>query len=94
MPVIEPAHILLITAAATATVGAVVAWLAYQGYRRNDSQAMRFLAVGLVGITVVPFVLNYGIAPAVGVSDATTLLAVLLANIAGLVSILYSLDGT
>lgn len=94
MPVIEPARVLLVTAAATAAVGAVVAWLAYQGYRRNDSQAMRFLAVGLVGITVVPFILNYGIAPVVGVSDATTLLAVLLANIAGLLSILYSLDGT
>jgi uncharacterized membrane protein (DUF441 family) len=94
MPVTEPAHVLLVTAAATAVVGAVVAWLAYRGYRRNDSQAMRFLAVGLVGITVVPFFLNYGIAPVVGVSDATTLLAVLLANIAGLVSLLYSLDGT
>lgn len=94
MSVIETAQILLITAAATAVAGAVAAWLAYQGYRRNDSEAMRFLAVGLVGITVVPFLVNYGVAPIAGTNDATTLLAVLLANIAGLVSMLYSLDGT
>lgn len=91
---IETAHVLTVTAAATAVVGAVVAWLAYRGYRRNDSQAMRFLAVGLVGIAVAPFVVTYGVAPAVGANDATTLLVVLIANIAGLLSILYSLDGT
>lgn len=91
---IESSQLLFVTAAATAGVGAAVAWLAYQGYRRNDSQAMRFLAIGLVCITVLPFVVNYGIAEVFGTDDATTLLAVLLSNIAGLLSILYSLEGT
>jgi hypothetical protein len=92
--VIEDSQLLFVTAAATAICGGAVAWLAYQGYRRNDSQAMRFLAVGLVCIAVLPFVVNYGVAPALDAADATTLLAVLLSNIAGLLSILYSLEGT
>ena len=91
---IDSAQLLFVTAAATAAVGAAVAGLAYQGYRRNDSQAMRFLAVGLFCITVPPFVLTYGVGPLLGADDATTLLAVLLANVAGLLSILYSLEGT
>lgn len=91
---VDSGTLLFATAAATATVGAIVAWLAYQGYRRNQSQAMRFLAVGLVCITVGPFVVTYGLAPVLGVADAATLLGVLLANIVGLMAILYSLEGT
>lgn len=91
---IAPAAILFGTAAATAVVGSAVAGLAYRGYRRNGSRAMRFLAVGIVCITVVPFVVSYGLAPIAEVSDAATLLGVLLANVAGLLAILYSLEGT
>ncbi|MFC6737116.1 hypothetical protein ACFQEQ_12810, partial [Halolamina salina] len=79
---------------ATAAAGSVVAWLAYQGYRRNDSRAMRFLAIGVACIAVVPFFLTYGAGPLFALSDAATLLAVLLANIAGLLAVLYSLEGT
>ncbi len=90
----DPAAVLFATALLTAVVGATVAGLAYRGYRRNDSDAMRFLAVGIVCITVGPFVVSYGLAPAVALSEAATLLGVLLANIAGLLAILYSLEGT
>lgn len=90
----DPATVLFATAFATAVVGAVVASLAYRGYQRNDSDAMRFLAVGIAAITVGPFLVSYGLAPAVTLSEAATLLGILLANIVGLLAILYSLEGT
>jgi hypothetical protein len=94
MSVVDPATVLFLTAAATAAFGTVVAGLAYRGGRRNDSDAMRWLAVGVVFIAVVPFGVNYLLAPFVGLSDAGTLLGVLLSFNAGLVAILYSLEGT
>lgn len=94
MVVADPAVVLFATAFATALVGTGVAWLAYQGYRRNDSDAMRYLAVGIAVITVGPFVVSYVLSPVAELSDAATLLGVLLANVAGLLAILYSLEGT
>lgn len=91
---VDAGALLFVTAAVTALLGGVVAWLAYRGYRRNGSRAMRLLAVGVVCFTVVPFLVTYGAGPALGASDAATLLGVLLANVAGLLAVLYSLDGT
>lgn len=93
MAVADPATLLFVAAAATALVGGFVAWLAHRGYRRTGSGAMRFLAVGVACFTVVPFLVTYGVGPALDASDAATLLGVLLANIAGLLAVLYSLDG-
>lgn len=93
MAVVDPATVLFLTAAATAVAGTVVATLAYRGGRRNDSTTMQYLALGVVCIAVVPFLVNYVVAPAASLSDAETLLGVLLANIAGLLSLLYSLEG-
>jgi hypothetical protein len=83
-----------VAAAATAFAGSVVAGLAYRGAVRNDSAAMRYLAVGIACIAVLPSVVLYGVMPVLALSDAQSLLAVSLANVAGLVAILYSLDGT
>ncbi|WP_053948835.1 DUF7521 family protein [Halolamina sediminis] len=91
---VDAATLLVVASAATAAAGSVVAWLAHRGYRRNDSRAMRFLAIGVACIAVVPFFLTYGAGPLFALSDAATLLAVLLANIAGLLAVLYSLEGT
>jgi hypothetical protein len=93
MVALDPPTVLFVTAAATAVAGSVVSWLAYRGARRNDSHTMRYLAVGIVCIAVVPFLVNYGVAPLASLSDAETLLGVLSANVAGLLAILYSLDG-
>ncbi|GAB7095647.1 hypothetical protein JCM30237_28010 [Halolamina litorea] len=90
----DAATLLTFASGATAAAGSLVAWLAYQGYRRNDSRAMRFLAVGVACIAVVPFPITYGIGPLLALSDAATLLGVLLANVAGLLAVLYSLEGT
>lgn len=90
----DPAVVLFVTAFVTAAVGALVAVIAYRGYRRNDSDAMRFLAIGIACITVGPFLATYGLGPLASLSDAEALLGVLLANIVGLLSILYSLERT
>lgn len=94
MSVVDPATVLFLTAATTATFGAIVAGLASRGARRNDSDAMRWLAVGVVFIAVLPFGVNYLLAPVADLSDAATLLGVLVSFNAGLVAILYSLEGT
>ncbi|MCU4926361.1 hypothetical protein OB905_10245 [Halobacteria archaeon AArc-dxtr1] len=93
MVAVDPVAVLFATALATAVLGAVVAGLAYQGYRRHGSDTMRYLAVGIVCIAVGPFLISYGVGPLLALSDAATLLGVLLATIAGLLSILYSLEG-
>jgi len=85
--------LLFAAAAATAVAGTAVAGTAYRGARRNDSAAMRWLAAGVACIAVVPFLVSYGASPALGLSDAATLLGVLLANVAGLLAVLYALDG-
>ena len=92
MVVADPAAILFATALATAAAGLAVAWVAYRGYRRNDSAAMLYLAIGIAFVTAGPFLVSYGLSPAVALSDATTLLGVLGTTIAGLLSILYSLE--
>jgi len=94
MAAADAGAVLFATALVVAAVGALVAATAYRGYRRNDSDAMRFLAAGIAAITVGPFVVTYGLAPLWSLSDAAALLGVLLANIVGLLAILYSLEAT
>ena len=94
MAVADPGTILFVTALATAIGGLVVAGLAYQGYRRNASHAMFYLGIGILLITVSPFLTSYGVAIVLDLPEAVTLLAILGANILGLLSILYSLEGT
>lgn len=94
MASVDPQTLVFVTAGLTATFGTVVAALAYRGARRNDSDTMRLLAVGVVCIAVAPFVLNYAVKPLGSLSDAEALLAVLVVNIVGLVAILYSLEAS
>lgn len=88
----DPATVLFATTVATAITGLVVAGTAYRGYRKHDSETMLFLAIGIVLITVSPLVVSYGIAIVFDLAQAVALLGILGANIAGLLSILYSLD--
>jgi hypothetical protein len=91
---VDPATVHLVAAGLTAALGTLVAGLAYRGGRRNDSDAMRWLAVGIVCITVGPFLVSYAMVPLLALSDAAALLGILLAFNAGLFAILYSLEGT
>jgi cytochrome bd-type quinol oxidase subunit 1 len=75
----------------TALVGLFVAYQAYRGYRRNDSETMRALSVGILLVAVVPFLISYGVGPATGVDDATVLFAILLSHTLGLAAVYRSL---
>ena len=88
----EPGVVLFVTAFAVAVVGVVVAGTAYQGYRKHQSQPMRYLAGGILLITTTPFLVSYGLAPLFELSEPMAILAILIANILGLLSILYSLE--
>ena len=92
MVVADPTVVLFVTAFATAIVGAIVSWVAYQGYRRHASETMLYLAIGIALITISPFVVSYGVALAFDIGDAVALLSILSANILGLLAILYSLE--
>ncbi|CQR52490.1 MULTISPECIES: DUF7521 family protein [Haloferax] len=75
-----------------------IVFQAYRGYRRNRSQPMLWLAVGLVLLTVVPFVVSLTVASAgtalgFGPVVYTYYAPILnrLIEVVGLVCILYSL---
>lgn len=92
MIAVEPQVVLFATALATAIAGVFVASIAYRGYQRHQSETMRRLAIGIVLITLGPFLVSYGMAPILQLSDAAALLAILGSNIAGLLAIIYSLE--
>ncbi|WP_408959907.1 hypothetical protein [Natrinema sp. 74] len=75
---------------ASAALGSVVAWTAYRGYARNESQPMLFLAVGVAFLTVVPFVLSHTVDLVTDAADATVLLVVTVCHLLGLVAIVRS----
>lgn len=78
----------------TAVLGAFIGIQALRGYWRYGRQSMQWLAVGIVLLTVVPFlVLNFltVFRPTVGVSDAVGLGLVLFTELIGVIAILVSL---
>jgi uncharacterized BrkB/YihY/UPF0761 family membrane protein len=51
----------LVTATLVAmTLGLMIVFQAYRGYRRNESRRMLYLAVGLGFVTIAPFGLSLG----------------------------------
>lgn len=76
----------------TALLGAVVAWLALRGYRRNDSPVMRGLGIGIVAIAVVPPLVVKLLAPLLSLTDAQTLLWATLSHAVGLLAIYRTFD--
>jgi hypothetical protein len=83
--------VVVLALAVTPIVGTYVSWLAYRGYRRNDSRPMAFLALGIFLLTVLPAIASLGVGPLLGATDAKALLAASLSQLGGLVSIHYSL---
>lgn len=78
--------------ALTALVGLFVAYQAYRGYRRNDSETMRALAIGVVFIAVVPFIVLHPVDTLVGFTDAQALVAGLASHVIGLLAVYRSFD--
>lgn len=76
-----------------ALLGTIIAYQAYRGYRRNDAPSMFYLAVGLLLLTLCPFLVNVVINT---VTDAQQVVTVFFENVSrllGLVAITYSLYG-
>lgn len=84
--------IVFAASAVTGVLGTLVAGIAYRGARRNNSETMRALAVGVLCVTLCPFLVTYGVAPLASLSDAETLLGVFAVYNTGLLSFLYSLE--
>lgn len=76
-----------LSGAITAGLGLYVAWLAAKGYVEHDSQTMGALAVGIVAITVVPFLIAHVLDPLFALSDAKSILGVMLSHTVGLLAI-------
>jgi len=76
-----------------ALLGAIIAFQAYRGYRRNDSQSMLYLAGGLLLLTLVPFVLNVTISSLTTADQVITIFAENVSRLVGVVVIMYSLYG-
>lgn len=81
-------------------LGLIVGYQAYRGYRRNDSPAMFWLALGLVLLVVVPLPLSLALSvlDSAGLVSLPALGAFLplvrkTANVGGLLCILYALYG-
>lgn len=83
--------VVVLALAVTPIVGTYVTWLAYRGYRRNDSRPMAFLALGIFLLTVLPTAGLLGVGLLPGATDAMALLAASLSQLGGLVSVYYSL---
>ena len=75
-----------------AALGIAIAYLAYRGYRRNDSRPMLFVSLGFALALGVPLVLTllYLALPVSG-GQLTVQLVIQTIEIAGLLSIIYGL---
>lgn len=76
-----------------ALLGTVIAYQAYRGYRRNDAGSMLYLAIGLLLLTLCPFLVNIVINTATDMARIVTVFAENLSRLLGLVAIMYSLYG-
>lgn len=75
-----------------AVLGLVIAYLAYRGYRRNDSRAMLFVSLGFVLALGVPLVLSVTYL-ALPITGGRVIVQVLnqTSELVGLLSIIYGL---
>ena len=78
----------------TAILGVLIGYRAYQGYRRNRSKPMLYLAVGLVLVTAVPPLLSLTLSNLTALEGWLIVLSMGLSQVCGLSSILYSLYGS
>lgn len=81
-------------------LGLVITYIAFQGYRRNSSRPMLFVAIGFLFVFVIPFLLSIGptlgvilgrFAPLIAQVSAVVGIIAEVSRVIGLVSILYGL---
>ncbi|WIV68170.1 DUF7521 family protein [Natrialbaceae archaeon AArc-T1-2] len=76
-----------------ALVGTLIAYQAYRGYRRNDSTSMLYLAIGLLLLTLCPFLVNVTVNTLFGPDWIVIVFLENVSRLLGLVAITYSLYG-
>lgn len=76
-----------------ALFGTVIAYQAYRGYRRNDARSMLYLSIGLLLLTLCPFLVNAVINTFTETTRIVTVFAENVSRLLGLVAITYSLYG-
>ena len=76
-----------------ALLGTIIAYQAYRGYRRNDTPSMLYLAIGLLLLTLVPFLLNVALTTLASADQVVTIFAENVSRLLGLFAIMYSLYG-
>lgn len=72
-------------------LGLVIAYIAYRGYRRNQSRPMLFIAIGFVFVTGVPTLFIGVFVSGVGVDRQLAGGIIQFFEIVGMASILYAL---
>ncbi|WP_435319926.1 DUF7521 family protein [Haloarchaeobius sp. TZWSO28] len=85
--------VVLATFLLSTLLGLFIARKAYQGYRRNDSGPMLFLAIGIVLLTAVPALLSVGLSTFTALPGSLVVTVTNLSELSGLVAIAYSLYG-
>lgn len=75
----------------SALLGVAIAYVAWRGYRRNDSRPMLFLSLGFVLALAVPFVLLLVFVAVPGLGEGVVGVLTQVSQVAGLVAILYAL---
>ncbi|WP_265107873.1 DUF7521 family protein [Halosolutus halophilus] len=76
-----------------AIMGTLIAYQAYRGYRRNDARSMLYLAIGLLLLTLCPFVINVTINTLASPDQVVTVFFENVSRLFGLAAIMYSLYG-
>ncbi|ELY86300.1 DUF7521 family protein [Natrinema altunense] len=76
-----------------ALVGTIIAYQAYRGYRRNDASSMLYLAIGLLLLTLCPFLVNVVMTTFVSADQIVIALLENVSRLLGLGAITYSLYG-
>ncbi|WP_267643959.1 DUF7521 family protein [Haloarchaeobius amylolyticus] len=85
--------VVLVTVLLSALFGLVIALKAYQGYRRNGSPPMLYLAAGIVLLTAVPALLALALPTFTALPNYLVLIATNSSELLGLIAIAYSLYG-
>lgn len=89
--ILDSTGLIVLVAGVTALAGLFVAYQAYNGYRRNGSTPMLFLAIGILFLTAVPVGVDWTLTALTGATDAMILLAITVGHLTGVTSILYAL---
>ncbi|PSQ17559.1 hypothetical protein BRD00_07620 [Halobacteriales archaeon QS_8_69_26] len=88
---VTPRTVLFVSEFLSIGLGLVIAYIAFQGYRRNDSRPMLFIAVGFVLVTGLPAVFAGAFLAFAEVGELAAAAATQVSEIIGMLCIIYAL---